>query len=119
MLRAKFYPESNFSPPIQDKDGNYFLDQNPETFPYVLQYLCSKSVTCLPPIEKHHLIEVLQEEANYFGLDGLVELCKSNSNFGSSTMVVTKNSLCMQAGLDSHTISRSELIMDTKSLGIP
>ena len=90
MLRAKFHPESNFAPPIQDKDGNYFLDRNPETFPYVLQYLRSKSVSCLPPIDKQHLIEVLQEEADYFGLDGLLELCKSNTNFGSSTMVVTK-----------------------------
>eukprot|EP00977_Amphora_coffeiformis_P024594 scaffold16355_cov170-Amphora_coffeaeformis.AAC.6 len=40
MLAKKFAKDSSFAPPLQGTNsGRAFLDRNPETFPFVLDYL--------------------------------------------------------------------------------
>lgn len=56
--------------PAQVVDGALFIDRDPQAFRWILNYLRGSSV--LPP--KHSTeLALLQEEAQYFAVDGLVQ----------------------------------------------
>jgi len=54
--------------PAQVVDGHYFIDRDPETFRWVLNYLRGSRV--LPPKNSTQML-LLKEEAEYFALDEL------------------------------------------------
>ena len=64
MLGAMF---SGQHPQLQDKNGNYFIDADGDTFVYILRYLRHRE---LPPSDK---IEEVYGAAQYFGLQDLVD----------------------------------------------
>lgn len=77
MLATKFYEESSFAPPAQ-VDGAIFLDRNPETFVYVLEYLRNGCQTKFDiPSE---LLKRVEADADYFGLKGLKKFCSRELN---------------------------------------
>jgi hypothetical protein len=72
MLASLFSPDSQFAPPTE-LDGEIFLDHNPATFGYILDYLrdgCHLLVN--PPQE---LLKRLRVDADYYSLVGLVTAC--------------------------------------------
>jgi len=72
MLAAKFDEDSSFAPPTEF-DGAVFLDRNPRTFEYVLDYLRNRCrVQFDVPLK---LLKQLQADADYFGLVGLKAFC--------------------------------------------
>jgi len=76
MLAAKFSEDCPFAPPTQDADGNYYLDRNPDIFLYLLKYLRS-SCRLLPNAPKDDdELDAIEAEADYFGLAGLVAICR-------------------------------------------
>lgn len=56
--------------PAQLVDGAFFIDRDPQAFRWILNYLRGSSV--LPPKHSTELLR-LQEEAQYFAVDGLVQ----------------------------------------------
>ena len=72
MFAKKFDAESPFGPP-RELDGEIFIDREPETFRFVLQYLRNG---CKPPagIPKH-MVKNLRDDADYFGLENLKRAC--------------------------------------------
>ena len=89
MLATKFGQESNFAPPTMFEDA-VFIDRNPKTFEYILDYLrhgCQiKSCDKVPPT----LVKSLQADADYFGLVNLQNHCNKliNSSGGKLYHVV-------------------------------
>jgi hypothetical protein len=74
MLAKTFAEDSPFRSPLQDDDnGCFFLDRNPETFPYVLDYLRNGCRLLHEPPST--LLTGLGADAEYFGLTGLVNAC--------------------------------------------
>ena len=57
------------SNPAQLLDGHYFIDRDPETFRWILNYLRGSKV--LPPKDSTEM-SLLKEEAQYFAMDNLV-----------------------------------------------
>ena len=54
--------------PAQQIDGHYFIDRDPDTFRWILNYLRGSMV--LPPKESYEIL-LVKEEAEYFALDQL------------------------------------------------
>eukprot|EP00957_Ditylum_brightwellii_P120443 9189619-Ditylum_brightwellii.AAC.1 len=68
MLTTMFNPDSKFAAP-KDLRGAVFFDRDPQSFGFVLEYLCHgcSLVSDIPD----HLVELLKEDADYFGLVAL------------------------------------------------
>lgn len=66
MLAKLFAPDSPFGPPLKDESGAIFIDQDPEVFRYVLQYLRNgcRLADGTPESLKHRISLV----AEYYGL---------------------------------------------------
>jgi hypothetical protein len=71
LASAKFDPESLH--PAKEHDGGFFLDRDPITFRYVLNYLRNdcKLVSDIPD----DLLKDVRADADYFGLHHLSALC--------------------------------------------
>ena len=82
MLSAKFAEGSPFGAPLTDETGTFFLDTNPETSGYILDYLRRGSrLAGKPPVD---LLERVRADADYFGISELVaeldkRLAKANA----------------------------------------
>jgi hypothetical protein len=84
LLANMFRSDSNFAPPIEidgggGGGGEVFLDRNPISFGYILDYLrdgCRVMVD-LPSNnnDEEALLQRLLTDADYFGLEGLVLYC--------------------------------------------
>jgi hypothetical protein len=84
LLANMFRSDSNFAPPIEidgggGGGGEVFLDRNPISFGYILDYLrdgCRVMVD-LPSNnnDEEALLQRLRTDADYFGLEGLVLYC--------------------------------------------
>ena len=61
MLARMF--DENLPPSCQDKDGNYVIDRDGDTFRYILNYL--RDGCCVFPISHHTRAELLRE-ADYY-----------------------------------------------------
>lgn len=72
MLALMFQPASNFAPPAQE-DGSVFLDRNPATFEYILDYL--RNGCCLVGPPPSELLQLLCADADFFGLIRLKAAC--------------------------------------------
>ena len=55
--------------PAQQIDGNHFIDRDPDTFRWILNYLRGSKVL---PSKDSTDIQLIMEEAEYFALDRLV-----------------------------------------------
>ena len=71
LLGRMFDPESRYGELQRDETDAVFLDADPEAFRVILNYLRRGKLVeagCLPPI----LMQKVQAEADYFGLDELL-----------------------------------------------
>ena len=71
LLAAMFDPESERPPARQDKQGNFFIDGEPKPFEMILRFLRRGKLSediggCT--------LEQLEWEADYFGLQELLEI---------------------------------------------
>ena len=71
MLAAMFNPESERPPAGKDDNGNFFMDRNPRAFVYILEFLRNAR---LPEDITGCNIEQVEWEADYFGLQELLEI---------------------------------------------
>ena len=88
MLATKFSEESCFAPLLRDPDGTVFLDRNPTYFKFLLDYSrLSCRVLALDPNETY-ILEAILAEADYFGLEGLVKICREKQSLASTSAVM-------------------------------
>ena len=76
MLATLFSTDSNFAPLTETGGGEIFLDRDPVSFPYILNYLrdgCRLQVDL--PNNKVPLLQRIRADADYFGLVELVSHC--------------------------------------------
>mmetsp|Transcript_15372 Transcript_15372/g.22828 ORF Transcript_15372/g.22828 Transcript_15372/m.22828 type:complete len:125 (+) Transcript_15372:212-586(+) len=57
---------------LKDSEGYFFIDRDGDRFPYVLNFLRSGS---LPNFGKLSKYEAILEEADFFGIELLAEIC--------------------------------------------
>jgi hypothetical protein len=72
MLASLFRPDSPFAPPTE-LDGEIFLDRNPATFGYIVDYLRDECHLLVNPPQE--LLKRLRVDADFYGLVGLVAAC--------------------------------------------
>ena len=70
VLSAMFDPNSERAPALADESGAYYIDRNPKAFPAILNYLRSGR---LGEYAEGVSGEELMDEAEYFGLNELVD----------------------------------------------
>ena len=69
MLAKKFQKDSPFQAPLTDDQGRIFIDRDPETFYYILEYLRNNCRFLVQP--PSYLRAALSADAEYFGLAAL------------------------------------------------
>ena len=76
LFGRMFDPDLSLSMVPTDEDGNIFFDRDPEVFRWVLDFLRRRGRSVGMP--RRELIPLLRDEADYFGLVGLVEACEAD-----------------------------------------
>ena len=76
LFGRMFDPDISLGMVPTDEDGNIFFDRDPEVFRWVLDFLRRRG-RCVG-LPRPELIPLLRDEADYFGLVGLVEACDAD-----------------------------------------
>eukprot|EP00088_Acartia_fossae_P033870 TRINITY_DN3474_c0_g1_i4.p1 TRINITY_DN3474_c0_g1~~TRINITY_DN3474_c0_g1_i4.p1 ORF type:complete len:240 (-),score=19.63 TRINITY_DN3474_c0_g1_i4:286-1005(-) len=96
---GRMFDVSSPFPPARILDGAYFVDSNPAVFSVILDYLRYKTVIVPPDVPP----EAIQEQARYFGLDGLIDeintkklACRVRVNAGGTIFETSRETLMKQ-----------------------
>ena len=76
LFGRMFDPDISLGMVPTDEDGNIFFDRDPEVFRWVLDFLRRRGRSVGMP--RQELRPLLRDEADYFGLVGLVEACDAD-----------------------------------------
>ena len=76
LFGRMFDPDISLGMVPTDEDGNIFFDRDPEVFRWVLDFLRRRGRSVGMP--RRELRPLLRDEADYFGLVGLVEACDAD-----------------------------------------
>ena len=76
LFGRMFDPDISLGMVPTDEDGNIFFDRDPEVLRWVLDFLRRRGRSVGMP--RQELRPLLRDEADYFGLVGLVEACDAD-----------------------------------------
>ena len=83
LFGRMFDPDLSLGMVPTDEDGNIFFDRDPEVFRWVLDFLRRRG-RCVG-LPRPELIPMLRDEADYFGLVGLVKACDADQQRAQSS----------------------------------
>jgi hypothetical protein len=83
LFGRMFDPDLSLGMVPTDEDGNIFFDRDPEVFRWVLDFLRRRGRSVGMP--RHELRPLLRDEADYFGLVGLVKACDADQQRAQSS----------------------------------